>query len=127
MNTPYRTPQSSVATEPTSGSNTAIILLLTGIAAALLAALVPTLVVPQFQQVFASFGAELPLLTRLALEQHLWLWLLPVLVIAAWLFWPRPRQRSLAACLVGAGGLAIIVPLLILAMYLPILQLGQAV
>ncbi len=85
------------------------------------------MVIPQFKQVFFSFGAQLPLLTRITIDQHLWLWLLPVLVTVTWLFWPRPKQRPLAACLTGIGGLVITIPLLIVAMYLPIFQLGQAV
>jgi type II secretory pathway component PulF len=128
MTHPYRPPQSSVEVTPTSASNTsAIILLLAGLVCALLTALVPTLAIPQFEQVFVSFGASLPLLTRLAIEQHLWLWLLPLLVVAARLFWHRPKQRPLVACLVGTVGLGLGIPLLILAMYLPILQLGQII
>lgn len=128
MSHPYRPPQSSVEVASGSGAGiTSVILPIIGLVCALLTALTPTMVIPQFQQVFSSFGAQLPLLTRIAIDQHLGLWLLPLLVIAVWLFWPRPKQRPLAACLVGAGGLVIIIPLLILAMYLPIFQLGQAV
>jgi len=128
MTHPYRPPQSSVEVASASGSGiTSVILPILGLVCALLTALTPTIVIPQFQQVFSSFGAQLPLLTRIAIDQHLWLWLLSLLVIAVWLFWPRPKQRALAACLLGAGGLVIIIPLMILAMYLPIFQLGQAV
>lgn len=128
MPNPYRPPQSSVEDAPASGSGAAgILLLLAGLVCALLTALVPTLVIPQFEEVFASFGATLPLPTRLMIELHPWLWLLPLPVVAVRLFWPRPRQRPLAACLLGACALGLIIPLLILAMYLPILQLGQIV
>jgi type II secretory pathway component PulF len=44
------------------------------------------MVIPQFQQVFSSFGAQLPLLTRIAIDQHRELWLLRLLFIAVWLF-----------------------------------------
>lgn len=101
--------------------------LLVGVLCAIIAAAVPALVVPRFREVFESFGAELPFLTRLFMDHHYVLWLLPVLVIATWFFWPKVPHRSLAACLLGIGSLVLIVPVLVVAMYLPIFQLSTAI
>lgn len=95
----------------------------------ILAALVPAIaswVVPGFRETFASFGAELPLLTRFFVNHTVTLWMLPVLVLAAWLFWPRRERRGLAALLVGAGSL-LVFPVMVFAMYLPIFSLSQAI
>src|SRR5690606_7847840 len=108
MTNPYQPPASAVELSTTHGSgSTAVIQLIAGLMCALLAALIPTLVIPQFHQVFTSFGTDLRLTTRIALNHRLWLWLLPLVVIAVRLFWPRARKRPRASCLVGVGGLVI--------------------
>lgn len=127
MTNPYQSPASAVELPATHGSgSTAVIQLIAGLMCALLAALIPTLVIPQFRQVFTSFGTDLPLTTRIALNYHLWLWLLPLVVIAVRLFWPRARKRPRAACLAGIAGLVIALAATLLAMYLPIYQMGSA-
>lgn len=103
------------------------ILLIIGLVCAFIAALAPTLVVPAFHQIFDSIGASTPPLTSFILNYHLWLWVLPVLVIAVRLFWPNQQKRLLASCLVGAIGLILVIPILILALYLPIFKFGSVV
>lgn len=128
MTNPYQTPESALvaASEPRRGA-AAFIQLVVGLVCALIAAVVPMLVLPSFQRVIQGFVAEVPLITQIALSHHVWLWALPVFVIGARLFWPKAPQRPWASCLIGVLGLVIVMPVMILAMYLPIFQLGQAI
>ncbi|QKE63299.1 hypothetical protein HNE05_07965 [Aquipseudomonas campi] len=126
MTNPYQTPESAFEAAPKSSNDlAAVIQLIVGLVCALIAALVPALVIPQFQQVFNGFGAQVPLITHIALSYHLWLWTLPIFVIAARIFWPKTQRRPLASCLLGVISLVIVIPAMILAMYLPIFQLGR--
>ena len=126
MTNPYQTPESTFEVPPKSNNDLAAAFqLIVGMVCALIAALTPTLIIPQFQQVFDGFGTEMPLITHIALSYHLWLWTLPVLVVAARIFWPKAQWRPLASCLVGVISLIVVIPAIILAMYMPIFQLGQ--
>jgi type IV pilus assembly protein PilC len=69
-----------------------------GIAAVVLV-LILAFVVPAFQNIFASFGAELPWLTRCVITlseglQHHGLWVLTSLCIAAWWLQKQFQQRA---------------------------------
>jgi hypothetical protein len=92
-----------------------------------LSAAVPTLIVPQFSQTFDAFETDLPQLTQWVLSYHSILWALPVLVLVAWFFWPVPKHRPLASCLVGIFGLLLLTPLVIYALYAPIFGLAEAI
>lgn len=128
MSNPYQSPQSAVVSSVQSGRGAgAVMQLVAGLLCAVIAALLPMLVIPAFHEVFIGFGAQLPLLTRLAVGYHPWLWLLPLLVVAARLFWPKARRRALAACLLGVVGLVLVIALTALAMYLPVFQLGEVI
>ncbi|MET1079681.1 MAG: hypothetical protein ABWY06_16855 [Pseudomonas sp.] len=96
-----------------------------GLICAVVAAVIPLLTAPQFRSVFEAFHAELPLLTRFFIYYTQGLWLLSAAVIGAWLCWPQPTQRATAVVLIGVGGLGLLTPLYIYAMYLPIYNLGQ--
>jgi type II secretory pathway component PulF len=89
------------------------------------------LIIPRFSDVFQNFGAELPLLTRLFLEGRYALFGLPLLVLAAWALTPRRtppgNQRGVVALAVGIGMGAILLPLCLIAMYLPIFRMAAAV
>ena len=99
MSNPYQSPQSAVMSSAHSASGAgAVIQLVVGLLCAVIAALLPMLVIPTFHEVFISFGAQLPQLTKVAVAYHLWLWLLPLLVVAARLFWPAKHRRSKASC-----------------------------
>jgi len=128
MSNPYQSPQSAVVSsvQTTSGAG-AVIQLVVGLLCAIIAALLPMLVIPTFHEVFISFGAQLPLLTKVAVGYHLWLWLLPLLVVAAGLFWPAKHRRSKASCWIGVLGLVITVVVTTLAMYMPILRLDAVI
>lgn len=124
MNNPYQAP---LAPAPASPSAANPVLIVIGVAAAALTALIPTLVVPNFNEVFRSFGAELPWPTQLLLQGYPGLWVLPVLVLLIWWLWPTPRNRAKAACWFGALSLVLGLPACMLALYLPIVALSQTI
>ncbi len=103
--------------------------LITGLTCSIVASIVITLlgvlVFPQFSEVFAGFGADLPLLTRLASRYYATIWLTPLLVTLVHLFWPWRAHHALAAGLTGLLSLTGI-PLVFIAIYLPIFNLASA-
>jgi type II secretory pathway component PulF len=101
---------------------TAISAVMTG-AAALLFLLLPAVIGPRFAQLFADFGGELPLFTRLALKTAtpmIGLLLLGAGTAAA-VF--RPRERPIILSLTAGAGLVGVLAL-IGALYLPIFALA---
>lgn len=99
-------------------------LLVFGMLCSLVAAIVVNLVVPQFDEVYRNFGAELPWLTRALLAGRWLLLALPALVLLAWWSTPavpgRPNRRGLVALLVGIGLPLVLAPLVVIGLYLPI-------
>lgn len=83
------------------------------------------LYIPQFQQVFISSGAELPGLTILFINNSMMFWSLPILVVAARLFWPARHRRGSMACLIGVIGMVLVVSATIVAMRLPVSASGM--
>lgn len=106
-----------------------------GMGALLLAALAVNLIVPQFQDIFQGFGAELPWLTAVFVRHRHLFFLLPLLPPLLW--WalartaravPDARRKSAVLALLLALGLTFaMVPLTIVAMYLPIFGLAGVV
>lgn len=99
-------------------------LMAAGLFCAILAAAVPTAATPYFVGVYESFGAGLPVLTRLLVDYGAVVWLLPVLVMLAWFARPNSDRRGLAPLLVGIIGLFVVVPTSVYALYVPILALA---
>ena len=89
------------------------------------------LILPNFEEVFRNFGAELPWFTRMFVEGRHLLWLLPLLVPAIALFVPERRaddRRRGATGLVLGIAIGVLLPMLgLMACYLPIFQLGAVV
>jgi type II secretory pathway component PulF len=88
------------------------------------------LLVPQFEELFINFGAELPALTRVFVNGRSFLWPLPLLVpLAAFLIKTRDttdNRPGIVALLLGIA-IAFGLPLVCaLAMYLPIFELAEA-
>jgi type II secretory pathway component PulF len=88
-------------------------------------------IVPKFREVFVSFGADLPLFTRLFTDYRHVLWVLPlaVPVVAACVRVRDPTdvRRGATALLLGLA-MAIGLPLVCgFAMYLPIYKLAAVV
>ena len=125
MDNPYKA-LASAPQEQKVSSTSGLIQLLLGTAFAFIAALIPTVVAPQFRSVFTGFGAELPIVTQLFIDYHLTLWALPILVIAVHFFYPSTKKRKLLSLLLGIFSLLVIIPLMLWALYLPVFQLGQA-
>lgn len=102
-----------------------------GFTAAIAIAVGVNLIVPQFEEVFRNFGAELPLLTRLFIEARYAFFGLPLLVLAAWAWTPRRtppgNERGIVALVLGIGIGVILLPLCLIAMYLPIFKLAAVV
>jgi len=123
MTNPYQTPatQSADHAPPPKKFGLAISLLLTAITA-----LVLSFVAPNFRSVFSAFDAELPWWSSMVLNGYLASWLLPVAVVAAWFGWPKPHQQSAIALTIGAVSFLVVLPLCLLALYLPIFNLGAA-
>ena len=108
-------------------SGAGIVLFVVGLSGALILAGVATAVIPQFRELFKGFGADLPVATQLVVDYYLYLWFSPLMVVAVRFAWPVKRVRSIAACFFGLALLVLGVPLLVLAMYLPIFRLGSVV
>ena len=121
MPNPYQAPRAS-----TSSRAVARVLPVYSLACAVLTALIPSLVVPQFREALASYGAKLPTLTAMVFALHHGLWLLPVLVFVAWRVLPGTLGLR-AARAIGIGGLLVLLPLVIIGMYLPIFRLAASV
>lgn len=106
-------------------------MLAVGLFAATAMAVAVNLIVPQFEEMLRNFGAELPLLTRLFVEGRYAFFGLPLIVLAAWALTPRRtppgNERGTVALVSGIGLAVILVPLCVIAVYLPIFRLAAAV
>lgn len=126
-----RSGQMSNSTRPAAGRAGApppgilsIVLFSVGLVCALLAAWVPPKVLPQFQSLYAGFGADLPLVTRLLLNYDTALWVVPLAVAGVGFAWrKRPRRAAAAACAIGMSALLLV----ILVVYLPSMTMGALV
>ncbi len=106
-------------------------LLAVGLSSSGLTAIVMTaiglFVVPQFQEVFTSFGVVLPWITRALSHGYGWIWFAPVLVLVQWRRGPgglyRPHLAALLGVLAMLGGALVTV----FGLYLPMFQIGAVV
>ena len=121
-----------VKTQTIGYALTAILLMKRNLAATLaIAMILPTataigalFVVPRFAEVFAGFGAELPLETRLLLATYRWWLALPVLVVVIGMSWPKPIDRATAAVVSGLILAIAMVAFVMWACYVPIFKLA---
>lgn len=125
MSNPYQPPAGAGQAPARRGLVFAIVLV--GIACAVLAALIPALVLPSFSHVYTSFGADLPWLTRLVLQLYPFLWLCPVVVAVLGVATRNRPRGAVLACAMGVGTLLLVMPVTMLAAYWPIMQLGAVV
>ena len=107
------------------------LLLVIGTAVAIVGVIVANVIPAQFEEVFRSFGAELPSLTRLFLYGGGFLWVLPLLVPVLSSFvrvrTPDDKRRGIVALVLGVA-IGFALPMVcMLAMYLPIFQLAATV
>jgi type II secretory pathway component PulF len=120
----YQPPRSNV-TSPQSPSFHPLRLAI-GLIAPLLVGLVALVVVPQFNAVFVSFGADLPAMTQWLIDYPWALCLTPLPVLALWAAWPGP-QRDRTACVFGVVLAMAAVAYLVIALYQPIFRLGATI
>lgn len=126
MPNPYQAP--GAGTVPDSRSKAlASFLHGVGLVFAVLSALIPTLVLPRFQAVFKEFGADLPFLSHFVFKHSPWLWLFPVALAIASLFWRKQPGRAALVCIAGIAGFVLAIVVLIIAAYLPVMNLGAVV
>lgn len=97
------------------------------LALALLTALTLTFMVPNYRDVFSSFGTDIPSFSAMVLQGYLAVWLLPAAVIAVSVGWPNVNRRSTIARRVGLSSVLIVLPIALLGLYLPIIRLAAAV
>jgi hypothetical protein len=81
-------------------------------------------VVPRFAEMFAAFGAELPLSTRVLLATYRGWLAFPLLVLAVGLCWPSAKNRPVAAVLAGTFSAFAMLAFVLWACYAPIFRLA---
>ncbi|UXY13652.1 hypothetical protein N8I74_09985 [Chitiniphilus purpureus] len=100
------------------------LLFISGLACAVLAALIPMLAAPGLNALFFGFGDDIPLLSYFFLKKYLVLWVLPVITCAIRLFWPYKKSRNLVSVLVGFSSLPIVALLFFFSLYLLKMKMG---
>lgn len=85
-------------------------------------------VVPQFEELFEGFGAELPAFTQFIVSAHNQFYLLALPGFIGNLLIHSTKNR-LGWWLVGFSGVMgiLLIPLTIIAMYLPVFEMGRVV
>ena len=112
-------------------NSTNTLLLVIGIAVAIVGVIAANMIPPVFVDMLQNFGAELPWLTRLFVQGGGFLWVLPLLVPVLSSFvrvrTPDDKRRGIVGLLLGVG-IGFALPMVcLLSMYLPIFQLAAAV
>jgi hypothetical protein len=123
MSNPYKAPD-AVLTSPGGGPPSRRAVLMFGLVSTGAVATLLSLLVPQFDRVLTSFGADLPWLTRAVSQLYLAAWLLPVSVATVWFRWPNPKQRAGIVRTIGVLSLLVLLPVCLIALYLPIFELA---
>lgn len=117
----------SSAPESPLGQAASRLLLVMALCMSVIAALVPTFVVPHFAAMHDNFGVDLPFITRIVVDYTLLFWAIPVITLLIWWLWPKRTQAKILALAFSGAALLGLIPLLIFALYLPIFRLGAVV
>ena len=99
----------------------------TGLFLSTLSAIAVSVAAPQFSDVLTAFGEDIPWLSGAVIRGFWLVWLLPALAVLAWFAWPVVRQRNAAALGVGIVSFLVVLPVCLIALYLPIFKLGATV
>jgi type II secretory pathway component PulF len=131
MTNPNAAPTSSAhkspgATPPSSGKGWLVAALACSFFAAIAVTIIGVFVVPKFSAVYASFGANLPLVTRIIIHYYLLIWIVPLAIFIVWRFWPGTQRRNFVVCMIGIGVSVAVIPTFVIAMYLPIFDMAAA-
>ncbi|MDD4962547.1 MAG: hypothetical protein PHI11_01365 [Gallionella sp.] len=81
--------------------------------------------VPQFAELFESFGANLPSQTVILLNYYRWVALLPLLVLGTW--FTKHEHRGGMAASVGVAGSVIVMTYALWSVYSPVFVVGCAI
>lgn len=127
MSNPYSVAARASLPAPSRGYG----LLAVGVLSSGLTAIVMTaigfFVVPQFQEVFTTFGVALPWITGALVHGYGWIWLAPVLVLLQWLRGPGGLYRCHLAAALGVLSMLIGALVTVFGLYLPMFQIGAVV
>jgi hypothetical protein len=128
MSNPYQPPAATVA-NPSNGRSKQVRAGLFGVGLlfAVLAALIPSVVIPRYQELFIQFGLDLPFITQLVLRHYRWSWVLPLCVVAVRFAGPFPARRAQLACGAGVAAFALVLLIVFIAANLPMWTLGAVV
>ena|SRR5450432_650410 len=99
-------------------------LLAVGLMLAGFASTLSYLSIPAFAEVLKNFP-HLPVATSLLLRFYWVVLLLPLLVVAAWRFWPNRSQRGTLSLMAGISVLLVSQALVQTILYLPVFELGK--
>lgn len=127
MNNPYSVAARAALPPASRGYG----LLAVGVLSSGLTAIVVTaigfFVVPQFQEVFTSFGVALPWLTRALIHGYGWAWIAPMLVLLQWFRGPGGLYRPHLAAVLGVLSMLAGALVTVFGLYLPMFQIGAVV
>jgi sulfite exporter TauE/SafE len=98
-----------------------------GVGAGVIVAIVAFLLVPKFQELYAGFGAPLPMATTLLLATFRWWGMVPIYTLVLWAIWPNPAKRGMAAMIFGLSTAILLLLFGVWAAYAPIFRLGMVV
>jgi hypothetical protein len=127
MQNPYQPPGAPVSeTDAAARAKRQTWFFIVGVLCAAVGALVPTILVPQYKELFAGFGSELPMATSVLVRFYPALWLFPVLLLFAKGTWPKIANRGGAVAVAGLSFLVIVIPLTFYLLYLPIFRMAEA-
>jgi len=82
--------------------------------------------VPSFIQMYASFGAELPVASRFLFSWYRLLAFLPFLFLPIWFYWPQRNSRGIVALVTSLVLSAALLVFGVWAAYAPLYILGSA-
>jgi type II secretory pathway component PulF len=127
MQNPYQPPGAPVSdADAAAQSRRQTGFFIMGVLCAVIGALVPTILVPQYKELFAAFGGDLPLATSVLVRFYPALWIIPVLLLFARGTWPKIATKGGAVAVAGLSFLVIVIPLTFYLLYLPVFQMAEA-
>lgn len=112
----------STADSPSNRRTLSAVFLGVGLAAAVVAAACPFLLLPQFRSSFAAMGFDLPWITQVVLSYYPTLIALPILVLGVWGLWPNKARRGIICLAIGLGGFILSGTIIVAALQYPVFQ-----
>lgn len=83
--------------------------------------------IPTFEELYKSFGVDIPVFTKVVLSTHkYWLGLALIPILLVYLLEPSKRWQATTQYFLLALAI-LLIPLTIIALYLPIFEMGSVV